>query len=79
MQLDYRPHTYNGDACILMPSDRPLEFCQHDAWKSYINGELDFEVLDGNATDLLREPYTRDLAARILARIDTQFDSQSNR
>jgi len=76
MQLDYRPRPYDGDACILMPCDHSLELCQHHAWNSYIKGKLEFEILVGNATELLRDPYTRDLAARIIARVDTQSDGR---
>lgn len=74
MQLDYRPLPYDGDACILMPCDCSHELRQQLAWSSYIKGNVDFEFLVGNAINLLRDPYTRDLAARLLARIDIQSE-----
>jgi thioesterase domain-containing protein len=73
MQLDYRPQPYDGDACILMPRDCAPDLREHQAWNSYIKGNIDIEFLVANAPDLLREPYTRDLAARILSRINTQL------
>jgi amino acid adenylation domain-containing protein len=75
MQLDYRPRAYDGDACILMPNDKPLELSERRAWESFIKGNLDFEFLVGNSSDLLREPYTRDLAACLLRRIGARTNS----
>lgn len=74
MKLQYSPRPYDGDACILVPCDRPLESGQHQAWRSYIKGQLDVELMVGNASELLRSPYVRDLAARILVRIAAQTD-----
>jgi thioesterase domain-containing protein len=78
MQLDYRPQPYDGDACILMPRDCALDLRQHQAWNSYIKGKIDFEFLVGSASELLRDPYTRDLAVRLLARVDTRSDGEQH-
>jgi len=79
MSLDYRPSPYKGDACILMPNNRKIDLCQRHAWESYIEGSLEFESLVGNANELLREPYTRDVVACVLARIHALSDSGPSR
>lgn len=76
MQLDYQPSAYYGDACILLPNGKALECSSRHAWASYIRGNLDFENLVGNSSDLLRDPYTRDLAACILRRIGALNNSR---
>jgi amino acid adenylation domain-containing protein len=74
MQLDYQPLPYEGDACVLVSSDHDVGAGDRRAWESYIKGALEFESLVGNSTDLLRDPYTRDLAAQLLGRINSMRD-----
>lgn len=79
MALDYRPAPYEGDACILMPNNKKIDRYQRHAWESYIEGSLEFESLVGNDDDLLHEPYTRDVVACVLARINALADSVPGR
>lgn len=77
MQSGYRPRPYGGDALILLSRDNLLDAGRHEAWKTYISGNLEFESLVGSATELLREPYARDLAAHLLARIELDAAAHS--
>lgn len=70
MQSDYRPLSYGGDVLILLSRDNFLDADRHEAWKTYISGNLEIASLVGAASDLLREPYARDLAAHLLMRIE---------
>jgi len=79
MALDYRPAPYEGDACILIPNNRKIDLCERHAWESCIEGSLEFESLAGNAKDLLHEPYSRDVVACVLARINALSDSEPGR
>lgn len=65
----YRPKEYDCDAVILVPADSESEKKQPEFWNSYLSGPLEIEFTAGNSADLMRGPYTRDLAARILRRL----------
>lgn len=71
MHRNYRPLGYDGDAVVLVPGDSPDERRQPEFWCGYFTGSLRIDTLVGSSADLMREPYSRDLAARILMRITT--------
>jgi thioesterase domain-containing protein len=70
IQLDYRPRPYDGDAYLLIPADKLPEPHHYKVWESIIEGRIEFETLVGTASELMREPFTRDLAACLLGHIN---------
>lgn len=67
MTPGYRPDPYDGTAVVLVPGDKIVEAGAHEAWQCLVRGGVRFDPLVGPTTDLLRHPYVRDLAMRLLA------------
>lgn len=67
MARRYRPAPFAGDAVVLVPRGEPCDDATRRAWQAFIRGQVRFEDLAGDSTDVLRLPWVRDLAARMLA------------
>jgi thioesterase domain-containing protein len=65
----YRPDPYPGGAVVLAPANMPLDEATQQAWQDFVRGPIEFVSLAGDSKDLLRQPYVRDVAACIMARI----------
>ena len=65
----YRPDPYPGGAVVLAPDNMPLDEATRQAWQDFVRGPIEFVSLAGDSKDLLRQPYVRDVAASIMARI----------
>ena len=76
MAFDYRPEFYDGSAVVLVPRDKPLTPPERQVWERFIRGGIEFEQLAGATHDLLRQPSVRDLAARLLAHLPSEQDTE---
>ncbi|MDP2305404.1 MAG: AMP-binding protein [Pseudomonadota bacterium] len=69
MSLGYRPEPYAGAATVFLTAGAPLDEASRQAWTQLILGRLEFVPLAGDARDVMRPPYARDVAVCILARL----------
>jgi amino acid adenylation domain-containing protein len=72
MARRYRPAPFAGDAVVLIPRGELCDDATRRAWQAFIRGQVRFEVLAGDSTDVLRPPWVRDLAARMLAALGSR-------
>ncbi|HMJ26676.1 MAG TPA: thioesterase domain-containing protein [Pyrinomonadaceae bacterium] len=73
---DYVPSTFAGDATLFLATDLTADYDLLDGWRELVQGRIEAHEITGNHINIIKEPYVRVLAEKLLGCLDRAQENQ---